>query len=78
MPLSNGQPSMMDAILAGEKIRFEIMNDMTPYVSPVNMQPIRSRSEHQNHLKEYGLVEVGNEKPDMIKKRDELVKAKAE
>jgi hypothetical protein len=78
MPLPNGMPSMMDAILAGEKVSFQIMDDMTPYVSPVNGQRINSRSSHADHLKEYNLQEVGNEKPDWMKRRDEEAKAKAE
>jgi len=39
-----------------------VLDDMTPYRSPVDGSIINSRSGHRNHLKEHRLIEVGNEK----------------
>lgn len=39
-----------------------IVSDIVPYKSMVNGQMITSRSHHRNHLKQYDMIEVGNEK----------------
>lgn len=40
-----------------------VMRDIEGYVSTVDGRFISSRSEHREHLKRHGLVELGNEKP---------------
>ena len=38
-----------------------VMNDIQPYRSMQNGEIINSRSQHRNHLKQHGLIEIGNE-----------------
>ena len=45
------------------KAGFEVISDIEPYKSMATGEMITSRSTHRNHLKERGLVEVGNEQP---------------
>lgn len=40
-----------------------IMKDIEPYKSMVDGSMITSRSYHRDHLRDNGLIEVGNEKP---------------
>lgn len=42
--------------------------DIQPYKSTITGEPITSRSQHRAHLKQHGMVEVGNEKPKLKKK----------
>ncbi len=39
-----------------------IINDIQPYKSMQTGEMIQSRSSHRNHLKQHGLIEIGNEK----------------
>lgn len=39
-----------------------IMGDIKPYKSMIDGSMITSRSQHRNHLKDNGCIEVGNEK----------------
>jgi len=39
-----------------------VMSDIQPYFSQATGTMITSRSQHRNHLKDNGLIEVGNEK----------------
>lgn len=45
-----------------------IMSDIQPYRSMQTGEMITSRSKHKSHLKEHGLVEVGNETSYMMDK----------
>ena len=38
-----------------------IMDDIKPYKSMVDGSMIMSRSKHKSHLKQHGMVEIGNE-----------------
>lgn len=38
-----------------------VMGDIQPYQSMATGEMINSRSQHRSHLKQHGLVEVGNE-----------------
>jgi hypothetical protein len=38
-----------------------VIPDIEPYKSMVTGERIRSRTHHREHLKEHGLVELGNE-----------------
>jgi hypothetical protein len=40
-----------------------IMGDIQPYRSVITREPITSRSEHRAHLRQHGMIEVGNEMP---------------
>lgn len=42
-----------------------VMSDIAPYKSVITGETIDGRSHHRAHLKEHGMVEVGNDKPDM-------------
>lgn len=47
-----------------------VMNDIQPYQSMIDGQMITSRSQHRTHLKQHGMVEIGNEvKAHMDSKR---------
>jgi hypothetical protein len=39
-----------------------VMNDIQPYKSMQTGEIITSRSQHRTHLKQHGLIEIGNEK----------------
>jgi hypothetical protein len=39
-----------------------VMNDIQPYKSMQTGEMITSRSTHRQHLKQHGLIEIGNEK----------------
>lgn len=38
-----------------------IMGDIQPYKSMIDGRMITSRSQHRSHLKQHGMIEVGNE-----------------
>lgn len=42
---------------------FYIIPDLEPYKSPITDEVIRSRSHHRVHLRDHGVIEVGNERP---------------
>lgn len=39
-----------------------IQSDIEPYRSVMTREPITSRSQHREHLRQYGVIEVGNER----------------
>ena len=43
------------------KADFHVMPDIQPYQSMVDGTMITSRSHHRAHLKQHGMIEVGNE-----------------
>lgn len=45
-----------------------VVADIQPYKSMITGELISSRSQHRSHLKDHGMVEVGNEKPKLKKK----------
>jgi hypothetical protein len=40
----------------------QVIKDIDPYVSQIDGSLITSRSQHRDHLRQHGCVEVGNEK----------------
>lgn len=40
----------------------QVLNDIDPYISQIDGSLITSRSQHREHLKAHGCIEVGNEK----------------
>lgn len=42
-------------------------NDQYDYISPIDGKHIASKRAHRDHLKQHGVVELGNEKPDLSK-----------
>ncbi len=40
-----------------------IQSDIAPYRSVITREPITSRSQHRDHLRDHGAFEVGNEYP---------------
>lgn len=67
MPTPSGRPSMMDAILAGEKIRMTIQDADICFKNPVKSMIDGSvhynRKQYNTHLKDHGCIEIGNEAP---------------
>jgi len=45
-----------------------VATDIQPYQSQITGEMITSRSHHRAHLKQHGMVEVGNEKMEAPKK----------
>ena len=44
-----------------------VMRDIEGYQSPIDGKWIGSRSEHREHMKRHGVIELGNEKPKLGK-----------
>lgn len=42
--------------------------DIQPYKSMITGEMITSRSQHRSHLKDHGMIEMGNELPKLEKK----------
>lgn len=42
-------------------------NDQYDYKSPIDGSHISSKRAHRDHLKRHGVIELGNEKPDLSK-----------
>lgn len=42
-----------------------VMRDIEGYVSPIDGKWVGSRSEHREHMKKHGVIELGNEKPKL-------------
>ena len=40
----------------------QVIKDIDPYISQIDGSLITSRSQHRDHLKQHGCIEVGNEK----------------
>ena len=47
-----------------------VVPDIQPYRSVVTGERIRGRSHHREHLRQHGLIEIGNEKPKPRKWRE--------
>lgn len=45
-----------------------VIADIQPYKSMITGEMIASRSQHRSHLKQHGMIEVGNEEPKSAKK----------
>lgn len=60
--------------------RLIIIPDIQPYKSMVTGETIHSRARHKAHLKQHGMVEIGNEKvkpkpiPDVPGLREDLAR----
>lgn len=39
-----------------------VIEDMKPYISPLDGKPVKSRKAHRDHMVRHGVIEVGNEK----------------
>lgn len=51
---------------------YHVMPDIKPYRSMVDGREITSRSRHREHLRQYGLTEVGNETKYLMSKAKPL------
>lgn len=40
---------------------YHIMPDIKPYTSMIDGHTVTSRSEHRTHLRDHGMIEIGNE-----------------
>jgi hypothetical protein len=38
-----------------------VLEDMKPYISPLDGKPVKSRKDHVERMRRHGVVEVGNE-----------------
>ena len=48
-----------------------VLSDIQPYRSMIDGTMITSRSQHRTHLKDHGCIEVGNEKMEAPKRKDD-------
>lgn len=55
-----------------------VMSDIDGYVSQVDGSWIKSRSHHRSHLKQHGMIELGNDVPMQHKQIDMSTKSKDE
>jgi hypothetical protein len=46
-----------------DRTAFHVIRDIEPYASPVTGEMIGGRRQHREHLRDHGLIEMGNEKP---------------
>ena len=49
------------APVSAKRVGFEIMPDIQPYQSMVTGETITSRSKHRQHLRDHGMMEIGND-----------------
>ena len=49
------------ASIPDHRVAPDVMPDIKPYKSMATGEEIKSRSQHREHLKQHGLVEIGNE-----------------
>lgn len=54
----------------------QVIKDIDPYVSQIDGSLITSRSQHRDHLRAHGCVEVGNDK--MEEKKASWIEEKAQ
>lgn len=45
----------------------QVMRDIGEYVSPIDGTFISSRSQHRDHMRRHGVIEMGNDKPTFRK-----------
>lgn len=46
-----------------------IMGDIQPYQSMIDGSMITSRSQHRSHLKQHGMIEIGNETKHLTQRK---------
>jgi len=59
----NGEPVLADEYVPTRADAPMVMGDIPPYKSMVTGEMITSRSRHREHLREHGMVELGNDCP---------------
>lgn len=45
------------------KPNLTVIQDIEPYRSPIDRSVVSSRSQHRDHMRQHGVVEMGNEYP---------------
>jgi len=53
-----------------------VMSDIQPYISQVDGSVIESRSKHKAHLRQHGMIELGNDVPKQHKQVDMSTQSK--
>jgi hypothetical protein len=53
-----------------------VMSDIEGYVSQVDGSWIKSRNHHRSHLKQHGMIELGNDVPQQHREADMNTKSK--
>lgn len=53
-------------------ISHNVQPDVQPYRSMITGEVISGRAQHREHLKRHDCIEVGNEKPDLAPKSQEI------
>lgn len=61
-------PSCCQATMRRKITAPHVMVDIAPYRSTITGEMITSRSQHRDHLKSHGMIEMGNELPKLEKK----------
>jgi hypothetical protein len=57
----------IDDRVSHARSHLRLPNDQYDYVSPIDGAHISSKHAHRDHLKRHGVIELGNEKPDLSK-----------
>ena len=52
------------------RVAADVRGDIKPYKSMITGEEIKSRSQHREHLKKHGCVEVGNDTDALMKQYD--------
>ena len=74
--LEDAQKSWQEKQNQPKQLTHMVMPDIGGYVSMVDGTWIKSRSHHRSHLKQHGMIELGNDVPTAHKPADMSTKSK--
>jgi hypothetical protein len=74
--LEEAQKSWQEKQNQPKQLTHMVMPDIGGYVSMVDGTWIKSRSHHRSHLKQHGMIELGNDVPTAHKPADMSTKSK--
>ena len=65
--LEEAKKSWLEKQSQPRQLTHMVMSDIDGYVSQVDGSWIKSRSQHKSHLKQHGMIELGNDVPQQHK-----------
>ena len=68
--LEEAKKSWLEKQNQPKQLTHMVMSDIEGYVSQVDGSWIKSRNHHRNHLKQHGMIELGNDVPKQHKECD--------
>jgi hypothetical protein len=66
--LEEAQKSWLEKQNQPKQLTHMVQSDISGYISQVDGTWIKSRSHHRSHLKQHGMIELGNDVPQQHKK----------